>query len=145
MNEVRITLVFRKIILSGTASISAQRGIPIFTLYIPTTTMRHAKSGQDVYALVAQATLAFECVTLKESTAGSLRAPSPTGRAMELYCIGLASISTLKTGNERSSTLRRDNALRISAAGPSTLLDSITGLPSCSGFMALIRAASPQR
>ncbi len=56
-----------------------------------------------------------------------------------------ASISTLKTGNKQSSTLRRDNAWRVRVAGPSTLLDSTTGLPSCSGFMALIRAARPQR
>ena len=46
MNEVRITLVSRKTILSGTASILAQSGIPISLCYILTTTKRHVESGQ---------------------------------------------------------------------------------------------------
>jgi hypothetical protein len=53
MNEVRITLVSRKTILSGTASILAQSGIPISLCYILTTTKRHVESGQPVYALAA--------------------------------------------------------------------------------------------
>ena len=50
-----------------------------------------------------------------------------------------------KIGNKQSFTLRRDNALRVWVAGPSTLLDSTTGLQSCSGFMALIRAVRLQQ
>src|ERR1700754_1777151 len=46
------------------------------------------------------------------SIAGSSVARNPSGQAMELYYIGSASTSTLKTGNKQSFTLRRDNALR---------------------------------
>src|SRR5258705_2664134 len=145
MNEVRITLVSRKTILSGTASILAQSGIPLSLCYILTTTKRHVESGQPVYAPAARVRSVFEFVTLKEGTAGISVGPNPSARATECYSIGSASISTLKTGNKQSSTLRRDNALRIRVAGPSTLLDSTTGLQSCFGFMALIRAARPQR
>src|SRR5258708_14906653 len=145
MNEVRITLVSRKTILSGTASILAQSGIPISFCYILTTTKRHVESGQPVCAPAAQVTSVFEFVMLKEGTAGISVGPSPCARAMERYSIGSASISTLKTGNKQSSTLRRDNAWREQVAGLSTLLDSTTGLQSCSGFMALIRAARLQR
>src|SRR6266404_1235843 len=145
MNEVRITLVCRKTILSGLASILAQSGIPISLCYILTTTKRHVESGQPVYAPAARVTSAFEFVMLKEGTAGISVGPNPSARAMDLYCIGSASTSTLKTENKQSSTLRRDNALRVRVAGPSTLPDSTTGRQSCSGFMALIRAARPQR
>ena len=41
--------------------------------------------------------------------------------------------------------LTKDNASLTWAAGPSTLLDSTTGLPSCSGFMALTRMTDRQR
>ena len=54
MNEVRITLVSRKTILSGTASILAQSGIPISLYYIQTTTKRHVEFGQTVYAPAAR-------------------------------------------------------------------------------------------
>src|SRR6266568_6801373 len=145
MNEVRITLVCRKTILSGLASILAQIGIPIYPFYIPTTTKRHVESGQPVCARVSPPKSVFEFVTLKEDTAGTSVGPNPSARAMERYSIGSASISTLKTGNKQSSTLRRDNGLRVRVAGPSRLPDSTTGLQSCSGFMALIRAARPQR
>src|SRR3954467_1348703 len=116
MNEVRITLVSRKTILSGTASILAQSGIPIPLCYILTTTKRHVESGQPCYALVARVTSVFEFVTLKEGTAGISVGPNPSARAMERYSIGSASISTLKTGNKQSSTLRRVNALRVREA-----------------------------
>src|SRR6266542_1700049 len=145
MNEVRITLVSRKTILSGTASILAQSGIPISVCYILTTTKRHVESGQPVYAPASRLRSVFEFVTLKEGTAGISVGPNPSARARERYSIGSASISTLQSGNKLSSTLRRDTALRVRVAGPSTLLDSTTGLQSCSGFMALIRAARPQR
>src|SRR6266446_5117906 len=145
MDEVRITLVCRKTILSGWASILAQIGIPIYPFYILTTTKRHVESGQPVCAPAARVRSVFEFVALKEGTAGISVAPNPSARAMERYSIGSASISTLQTGNTMSSTSRRDNAWRVRVAGPSTLLDSTTGLQSCSGFMALIRAASPQR
>src|SRR6266403_5351466 len=145
MNEVRITLVSRKTILSGTASILAQIGISISLCYILTTTKRHVESGQPVYAPGARVRSVFEFVTLKEGTAGISVGPNPSARAMERYSIGSASISILKTGNKQSSILRRDNALRIRVAGPSTLPDSTTGLQSCSGFMALIRVVRPQR
>src|SRR4029077_3205001 len=145
MNEVRITLVSRKTILSGTAPILAQSGIPIFLCYTLTTTKRHVESGQPCYAPAALVTSVFAFVTLKEGTAGISVGPNPSARAMELYSIGSASISTLKIGNKQSSTLRRDNAWRIRVAGPSTQPDSTTGLQSCSGSMALIRAAKPQR
>src|SRR6266498_1478255 len=145
MNEVRITLVCRKTILSGTASILALSGIPISFCYILTTTKRHVEFGQPVYARAGRARSVFEFVMLKEGTAGTSIARNPSGQATELCCTGSASISTLKTGNKQSSTLRRDNAWRVRVAGPSTLLDSTTGLQSCSGFMALIRVARPQR
>ena len=145
MNEVRITSVSRKTILSGAASILAQSGIPISLCYILTTTKRHVESGRLFYAPAARVMSVFEFVTLKEGTAGISVGPNLSARPMERYSIGSASISTLKTGNKQSSTLRRDNAWRIRVAGPSTLLDSTTGLQSCSGFMALIRAARPQR
>src|SRR5689334_21807509 len=118
MNEVRITLVSRKTILSGTASILAQSGIPISLCYILTTTKRHVESGQPVYARAARVRSVFEFVTLKEGTSGFSVARNPSGQAMERYCIGSASISKLKTGNKQSSTLLRDNALRIRVAGP---------------------------
>src|SRR5258705_10660158 len=145
MNEVRITLVSRKTILSGSASILAQSGIPISLCYIPTTTKRHVESGQPVYAPAARVRSVFGFVALKEGTAGISVGPNPSGRAMERYCIGSASTSTLKTENKQSYTLRRDNALRIRVAGPSTLLGSTTGLQSCSGFTASIQAARLQR
>src|SRR6185369_12941656 len=145
MNEVRITLVSRKTILSGTASILAQSGILTYHSYILTTTKRHVESGLPCYAPAARVTSVFEFVTLKEDTAGISAGPNPSVRAMERYSIGSASISTLKTGNKLSSTLRRDNALRVRVAGPLTLLDSTTGLQRCSGFMALIRAANRQQ
>src|SRR5258706_13053030 len=145
MNEARITLVFRKTILSGTASILTQGGIPISLCYILTTKKRHVQPGQLGYAPDPRVMLVFEFVTLKEHTAGISVGLNPSARAMERCSIGSASISTLKTGNKQSSTLRRDNAWRVRVAGPSTLLDSTTGLPSCSRFMALIPAASPQR
>src|SRR6266446_3705434 len=145
MNEVRITSASRKTILSGTASILAQSGIPISLCYILTTTRKHVESGQPCYAPAARVTSVFEFVMLKEGIAGISVGPNPCERAMERYSIGSASISTLKTGNKQSSTLRRDNALRARVAGPSTRLDSTTGLQSCSGFMDLIRAARPQR
>src|SRR5258705_7729118 len=145
MNEVRITLVSRKTILSGLASILAQIGIPTSLCYILTTTKRHVESGQPVYAPAARVTSVFEFVMLKEGTAGISVGPNPSARAMERYSIGSASTSTLKTENKQSSTLRRDNASRVRVAGPSTPLDSTTGLQSCSGFMALIRAARPQQ
>src|ERR1700754_2361673 len=130
MNEVRIILVSRKTILSDSASIMAQSGIPISLSYILTTAKRHVESGQPFYAPAALVTSVFEFVTLKEGTAGTSVGPNPFARAMERYSIGSASISTLKIGNKQSSTLRRDNALRARVAGPSTLLDSTTGLPS---------------
>src|SRR5262245_51035172 len=145
MNEVRITLVSRKTILSGTVSILGQNGILTSNFYIRTTNKNHAELGQPVYARAARVKSVFEFVTLKESTAGFSVAQNPSARAMERYSIGSSSISTLKIGNRQSSTLRRDNAWRVRVAGPSTLLDSITGLQSCSGFMVLIRAASPRR
>src|SRR6185369_13962334 len=123
MNEVRITLVSRKTILFGTASILAQTGILTSNFYILTTTKRHVESGQPVYALAARVTSVSEFVTLKEGTAGISVGPNPSARAMERYSIGSASISTLKIGNKQSSTLRRDNALRLRVAGPSTLMD----------------------
>src|SRR6476469_565997 len=123
MTEVRITLVSRKTILSGTASILAQSGIPISLSYILTTTKRHVEFCQPSYAPAARVTSVFEFVTLKEGTAGISVGPNPSARAMERSSIGLASISTLKTGNNQSSTLRRDNASRIQVAGPSTLQD----------------------
>src|SRR6266404_8988144 len=145
MNEVRITLVSRKTILSGTASILAHSGMLIFRCYILMTTKRHVESGQPVYAQAVRVRSVFEFATLKEGIAGISVARNPYAPATERYSIGSASISTLKTGNKQSSTLRRDNAWRVRVAGPSTLLDSTTGLPSCSGFMALIPAARPQR
>src|SRR5258708_5075930 len=145
MNEVRITLVSRKTILSGSASILTQSGIPIFLCYILTTTKRHVGFGPPVYAPAVRVRSVFEFVTLKEGTGGISVGLNPSARAMERYSIGSASISTLKTGNKQSSTLRRDNALRVVVAGPLTLLDSTTGLQSCSGFMALTRAERLQR
>src|SRR5262249_20060824 len=145
MNEVRIILVSRKTILSGSASILAQSGIPISPFYIRTTTKRQKGSGPPVYVRAAPARRLFASVTLKEGTGGFSVGRNPSGRAMELYNIGSGSISTLKNGNKQSSTSRRDNALRIWVAGHSTLLDSIIGLQSCSGFMGLIRAARPRQ
>src|SRR5258705_5570459 len=108
MNDLRTILVCRKTILCGPALPQAQRGIPICILCMPTSTRRHAKSGQRVCAWVAQATLDFEFVTLKEDTAGFSVVPNPLGQAMERYCIGSVSTSTLKTGNKQSYTWRRD-------------------------------------
>jgi hypothetical protein len=145
MNEVRITLVSQKTILSGTASILVQSGIPISLCYIPTTKKRHVEPGQLVSAPDRRVMSVFEFVMLREGTVGISVGPNPSARVMERYSIGSASISTLKTANKQSSTLRRDNALRIQVAGPSTLRDSTTGLQSCFEFTALIRAARPQR
>src|SRR6266496_634894 len=145
MNDVQITLVSRKTILSVSVLTWAQSGIPTFTLCIPTTTMSHVGPGQPVYARVALATLAFAFVMLREDTAGFSVASNPCGQAMELYCIGSGSISILKSLNKQSSTSRRDSALHTWAAGHSTLLDSSTGLASCSRSTALIRAASRRR
>ena len=118
MNEVRITLVSRKTILSGTASILAQTGILTSNYYILMTMKRHVESGQLVYVPAARVRSVSEFVTLKEDTAGISVGPNPSARTMERYSIGSASISTLKTGNKQSSTLRRDNALRLRVAGP---------------------------
>src|SRR5712691_7712427 len=104
MNEVQITLVSQKTILSGTASILAQSGIPIYPFYILTTTKKHVESGQPVCAPAARVRSVFEFVTLKEGTAGISVAPNPSARAMERCSIGSASISTLKTGNKQRST-----------------------------------------
>src|SRR5439155_23163645 len=112
------------IILSGTALILVQSGIPISNCYILTTTKRHVEFGQPVYAPAARVRSVFEFVMLKEGIAGISVGPNPSARAMERCSTGSASISTLKTGNKQSSTLRRDNALRVRVAGPSTLLDS---------------------
>src|SRR5882762_2333179 len=103
MSEARITLVSRKTILSGTASILAQRGIPISLCYILTTTKRHVEFGQPVYAPAARVTSVFAFVTLKEGTAGISVGPNLSGRAMERCSIGSESISILKTGNNQSS------------------------------------------
>src|ERR1700752_2701402 len=145
MNEVRITLVSRKTILSVRESILVQSGTPISHCYILTITKRHVESGHPVYGAAPRVMSVFEFVTLKEGTAGISVGPNRSARAMERYSIGSASISTLKIGNKQSSTLPRDNVLRVRVAGPLTLLDSTTGLQSCSGFMALIRAARHQR
>jgi len=48
----------------------AQRGIPIFTLCIPTSTRRHAKSGQRVLSTGRAGEFSFEFVMVKESIAG---------------------------------------------------------------------------
>ena len=45
VNELRTTWVSRKIILSGSASPLALRGIPTFRFSIPTTVRRHVGSG----------------------------------------------------------------------------------------------------
>src|SRR4030095_11470968 len=145
MNELRITSVFRRTILCVSESTLAQRGIPLSPFCIRTTTKNYGESGQPVCARARLVRSVFEFVTLKEGIAGFSVSSNRSERAMERYSIGSASISTLKTGNKQSSTLRRDNALRVRVAGPSTLLDSTTGLQSCSGFMALIRAARLQR
>src|SRR5882724_6106033 len=145
MNELRITLVSRKTILCVLESKLALIGIPISLCYIRTTTKNHGESGQPVCARAVPVSSVFEFVTPKAGTAGSSVASNRSERAMERYSIGSASISTLKTGNKQSSTLLRDNALRVRVAGPLTLLDSTTGLQSCSGFTALIQAARPQR
>src|SRR6185295_13784032 len=100
----------------------AQNGILTYNFYILTTTKRHVESGQPCYAPAARVTSVFEFVTLKEGTAGISAGPNPSARAMERYSIGSASISTLKTGNKQSFTCRRDNALRVRVAGPSTPL-----------------------
>ena len=91
MNEVRITLVSRKTILSGAASILAQSGIPISLCYILTTTKRHVESGRLFYAPAARVMSVFEFVTLKEGTAGISVGPNLSARAMEplLYWIGV--------------------------------------------------------
>jgi len=84
MNGLRITLVFRKTIRSGTASILAPSGIPISLCYILTTTKSHVESGQPVYARAALVRLIFEFVTLKEGIGGFSVGPNPSGGAMEL-------------------------------------------------------------
>ena len=113
--------------------------------YIRTTTKRPEESGQPVCVQAAPARSVFGFVTVRERTAGFSVARNPCARAMELYCIGSALTSTSKNGKKQSSTSRRDNASRIWVAGHSTLLASTTGLPSCFGFMGLIRTARPQQ
>src|SRR5882724_9341275 len=141
MNEVRITFASRKTILFGSGSTLAQRGILISPFYIRTTMKRHVGSGQPVYAPAAPARSVFEFVTPREDTAGFSVAQSRCARAMEFYCIGSGSISTLKIGNKQSSTSRKDSGLLTWVAGPSMLLGSTIGLQSCSGFMGLMRTA----
>src|SRR6266542_1990963 len=98
MNEVRITLVSRKTILSGLASILAQSGIPISLCYILTTTKRHVESGQPVYAPAARVRSVFEFLTLKEAPAGISVVLNVAARGRQRHSIGSASISTLKRG-----------------------------------------------
>ena len=68
-----------------------------------------------------------------------------SGLAMELSYIGSGLISTLKNASKQNSTLKRGSGLDAWGAGRSALRDSITGLPSCSTFTALIRAANRQQ
>ncbi len=91
MNEVRIILVCRKTILSGTASILVQSGIPISLSYILTTTKKHAETGQPVYAPAPRVMSVFGFVTLKEATVGISVGPNPSARAdgTLLYWIGV--------------------------------------------------------
>ena len=88
INDMRIISVYRKTILSDSALPRAQRGIRILRFCMRMTTKSHAKSGQPVCAPAAPVNLLSEFVTLKESTAGSSLVPNPSGRAMELSCIG---------------------------------------------------------
>jgi hypothetical protein len=55
MNGAPITVVSRKTILSGSASILAQSGILISPFYIRTTTKRHVEPGPPVYVQAAPA------------------------------------------------------------------------------------------
>src|SRR5438034_10200067 len=142
MNEVRITLVYRRIILFATELTPRRHGIPISRYYTRTITNRHAEFGQPVYARDGPVRCAFGFVMLREATAGFSAARNLSERVMELCCIGSALISTSKNGNRQSSTLRRDNGSRIWVAGHSARRVSTTGLRSCFGFTVWIQAAS---
>src|ERR1700722_13020613 len=101
MNDVRITLVSRKIILSVWESILAQSGIPMSPLCTRMTTKKHGGTGQSVCARAVPARVHFEFGTLKEGIAGSSVVPDPFGRAMGRYCIGWALISISKNANKQ--------------------------------------------
>src|SRR6266850_7160729 len=110
MKELQSTLVYRKTILSVSASILAQSGI-ITSLYcIRTITKIHVMCGQLPYAQAAPLRGLFEFVTPKAGIDGSSVVRTPSGGATELYCIGSASTSTLMSENKQSPTLRRGNA-----------------------------------
>src|SRR5271155_2157566 len=73
------------------------------------------------------------------------------GTRMESLLNGTEPSRTLKIAsvpgkpyNEVSFISAKDSALLIRVAGHSMPLDSITGLPNCSGFTALIRMANHQ-
>src|SRR5258706_5064511 len=91
MNEVGFFLVCQKTILSGTASILVQSGIPISLSYILTTTKKHEETGHPVYAPAPRVMSVFGFVTLKEDTVGISVGPNPSARAdgTLLYWIGV--------------------------------------------------------
>src|ERR1700740_1759290 len=88
INDLRIISVCRKTILCDAAMLRAQRGIHILRFCILTTRKGRAKSGQPVCARAAQVNILSEFVTLKQPSAGSSVVPNPSGRAMELSCVG---------------------------------------------------------
>ena len=90
MNDVQITLVSRKTILSVSVLTWAQSGIRISPFCIRTTARSRVGHGQPAYARVAQATLAFEFVTLKEVPLVPHRAePLRASDGTVLYWIGV--------------------------------------------------------
>ena len=119
--------------------------MPIFPCSIPMTARSHAGYGQSVYKRAPLEKAVPESVTLKEDTAGFKLVSNHSGLAMELSYIGSGLISTLKNASKQNSTLKRGSGLDAWGAGRSALRDSITGLPSCSTFTALIRAANRQQ
>src|SRR5712671_3941676 len=92
MNELRITLVFRKIIPYVSASTLVHSGTPISRCCIPTTRKNPANPGRPVCARASSLKKIFEFVTLKEATAGSAAASNRSGRAMEPCCSGSANV-----------------------------------------------------
>jgi hypothetical protein len=109
MNELRITLVFRKTILSVSESTLAQRGIPIYPFCIRRTTKKHGEFGQPVCARTVPLRSVFEFVMRALALAISLilrsRAAQITALILTLIA-GASAYPVFVTGQRAYKTIR---------------------------------------
>src|SRR3984893_919391 len=113
MNELRITLVFRKIIPYVSASTLAHSGTTGSRCCIRTTKKKHAKTGQTFCARARVVSIVIEFVALKETTAGSSLASNRSGQAMEPYCCGLGRLWILKNSCARRRRCAKANEVHV--------------------------------